>query len=307
MKVSTGTASGQIRSSVTADIRGAGVALAAKGSLRQSATVDPNCAAGRRTKSGSWLIRRAAAAASTIALTSAGLALALPAGAVSANIQTTDAVNVRPGPSTGSGSALAVMPSGTSPSFNCWTQGQNVGGVDVWFNITYGGVTGYYASYYDNSHYASDAEITAKYGIPQCGSAPTTSPAPQSAINWAEGYANARSTQYSGMCLLFVFNAWSNANINLRSQVAVGINGNTYPVDIWGHFSNGQTGGGTPPAGALVFYANRGGDRTLSHVTLSVGGGNTVSTSDGVASGIHYETISQHSYANYLGWWLPAS
>ena len=65
---------------------------------------------------------------------------------------------------------------------------------------------------------------------------------------------------------------------------------------------------GTPPAGALVFYSSTHG-RELSHVTLSIGGGRQVSTSDSVdGSNIHYETLAQHnrnSWSRYLGWWIP--
>jgi hypothetical protein len=244
---------------------------------------------------------RLLASAAAVAVTS-GAAVAVtagPAAAMSAPIQTTTYVNVRPGPSTSSGNPLAVMPPGTSPDFNCWIQGQNIGGVDVWFRVNYGRVSGYYASYYDNSSYSSDSQITSKYGIPHCGSA-----AAQNAANWAA--AEVGQNYDSGLCLSFVFQAWSAAGVNLRNYVTVPINGNTYPVDIWNHFNTGKMGGGSqPPVGALVFYANKQGNRTLSHVTISVGGGRTVSTSDGVASNVHYETIAQHSYANYLGWWLP--
>jgi uncharacterized protein YraI/surface antigen len=106
-------------------------------------------------------------------------ATAVPAGAISAPIKTTAAVNMRTGPST-SYSIVAVIPAGVSPSFNCWKQGQNVNGVDVWFNVTYGGHTGYYASYYDNSSYTTDSQITSKYHVPQCG---TTPPPPTGSIN----------------------------------------------------------------------------------------------------------------------------
>jgi uncharacterized protein YraI len=239
--------------------------------------------------------------AAAVAIAS-GAAIAMtagPAAAKSAPIKTTDYVNVRPGPSTSSGSPLAVMPPGTSPDYNCWAQGQNIGGVDVWFNVNYHGVTGYYASYYDNSSYSTDSQITSKYGIPPCISSPA-----QKAANWAA--AQVGKDYDSGLCLTFVFQAWSAAGVNLRDYVTVPINSNTYPVDIWNHFSKGTTGGGSqPPAGALVFYANKQGDPTLSHVAISVGGGRTVSTSDAVTSNVHYETIAQHSYANYLGWWLP--
>lgn len=246
---------------------------------------------------------RVLASAAVVAVTS-GAAVAVtagPAAAMSAPIRTTSFVNVRPGPSTGSGNPRTVLPPGTSPAFNCWIQGQNIGGVDVWFSVNYGGVTGYYASYYDNSSYSSDSQITSKYGIPHCGSPISTA---QNAANWAAAHVG--QNYESGLCLTFVFQAWSAAGGNLRNYVTVPINGNTYPVDIWNHFSTGTTGGGSqPPVGALVFYANRQGHRTLSHVTISVGGGRTVSTSDAVAPNVHYETIAQHRYANYLGWWLP--
>jgi hypothetical protein len=77
------------------------------------------------------------------------------------------------------------------------------------------------------------------------------------------------------------FEALQAAGVNLRNDVTVPIGSNTYPVDIWNHFNTGKTGGGSnPPTGALVFYSNQQGDRTLSHVAISVGGGRTVSTTD---------------------------
>jgi hypothetical protein len=249
---------------------------------------------------------RLLASIAVVAVTS-GAAIALtagPAAAMSAPIKTTSYVNVRPGPSTSSGNPQTVMPPGTSPAFNCWIQGQNIGGVDVWFSVNYDGVRGYYASYYDNSSYSTDSQITSKYGIPHCSSAAAQNSAAQNSANW--GAAHIGQNYDSDLCLTFVFQAWSAAGVNLRNYVTVPINGNTYPVDIWNHFNKGTTGGGSkPPVGALVFYANKQGNRTLSHVTISVGGGRTVSTSDAVASNVHYETIAQHSYANYLGWWLP--
>ena len=256
---------------------------------------------GATTASPGGRSRLLAARVAAVVLTSGAVMAAAigPAAAMSAPIRTTTYVNIRPGPSTGSGNPLAVMPPGTSPDFNCWTQGQNIGGVDVWFKVNYNGVIGYYASYYDNSSYSTDAQITSKYGIPYCGFSGA-----QSAANWAAAHVG--QNYDSGYCLTFVFQAWSAAGYNLRNDVTVPINGDTYPVDIWGHFNTGTMGGGShPPVGALVFYANKQGNRTLSHVTISVGGGETVSTSDGVASNVHYETIAQHSYANYLGWWLP--
>lgn len=101
--------------------------------------------------------------------------------AISAPIQITntggEGVYIRSEPNTSS-TRLGWMPEGASPDYNCFAYGQNINGVPVWFNVTYNGITGYYASYYDNSSYHSNAELTAKYGVPQCGSAPPAEPPP---------------------------------------------------------------------------------------------------------------------------------
>lgn len=124
------------------------------------------------------------------------------------------------------------------------------------------------------------------------------------AIAWAKNYLGTHED--TNLCLTFVSQAWAAAGVNLRNYITVSVNGNTYPIDIWKKFSAGTTGNGSqPPAGALVFYANKQGIADLSHVALSVGGGRTISTSDAVAGDVHFETITQHNYANYLGWWLP--
>lgn len=223
---------------------------------------------------------------------------------------------MRTGPGTGYPKILTV-PRGTSPQYNCWTQGDRVGGVDVWFNVTYGGQTGFITSKYDDSHYAKDSDITGKYGIPHCGD-PTPTPTPQpgdAKASQAISYASARvgSTAYNGACLRFVREAWASAGVDLRSQVTVAWGSNTYPQDIWGHFRSGTTGTGNPPPGALAFYlAKSGRSKTYSHITIATDrGGNTISTNDTVdRNKVHAESISQHSssgaYNYYVGWWMPA-
>jgi hypothetical protein len=89
-----------------------------------------------------------------------------------------EGVNIRAEPNAGS-AKLGWMPEGTSPDYNCFAWGQVINGVPIWFSVNYGGVTGYYASYYDDSSYHSNEELTAKYGVPLCGSAPPPSPAPE--------------------------------------------------------------------------------------------------------------------------------
>lgn len=91
-----------------------------------------------------------------------------------------EGVFIRPDPSTAN-PAVGWIPEGASPDYNCFVWGQNIGGVPIWFNVNYNGKTGYYASYYDDSSYHSNEELTAKYGVPLCGSAPpASSPAPTS-------------------------------------------------------------------------------------------------------------------------------
>ena len=90
-----------------------------------------------------------------------------------------EGVFIRPEPNT-SHPAVGWMPEGASPDYHCFVWGQNINGVPIWFNVTYNGKTGYYASYYDDSSYHSNEELTAKYGIPLCGSAPpAATPPPQ--------------------------------------------------------------------------------------------------------------------------------
>lgn len=85
--------------------------------------------------------------------------------------------NIRPVPNT-TQNPIGRIPEGASPEYNCFTYGQVINGVPVWFSVNYGGVTGFYASYYDDSSYRSEAELTGKYGIPKCGSIPPSAPAP---------------------------------------------------------------------------------------------------------------------------------
>lgn len=91
-----------------------------------------------------------------------------------------EGVFIRPEANT-SQPAIGWIPEGASPDYNCFAWGQVVNGVPIWFNVNYNGKTGYYASYYDDSSYHSNEELTAKYGVPLCGSgpvAPTATPAP---------------------------------------------------------------------------------------------------------------------------------
>lgn len=125
--------------------------------------------------------KRAAAQVAALAVVALLLAASI-AFAISAPIHIygtgTDGVLLHSGPTVGS-TRVGWMAEGTSPDYHCFTYGDNVNGVNVWFYVTKpgGGPTGYYASYYDDSSYQSEAELTSKYGIPKCGAAPPETPA----------------------------------------------------------------------------------------------------------------------------------
>lgn len=88
-----------------------------------------------------------------------------------------EGVFIRAEPNTSS-TRLGWMPEGASPDYNCFVRGQTINGVPIWFSVNWSGITGFYASYYDDGSYHSNEELTAKYGVPRCGSAPPLSPAP---------------------------------------------------------------------------------------------------------------------------------
>lgn len=83
---------------------------------------------------------------------------------------------------------IGRIPEGASPDYHCFVWGERVVTVPIWFYVTYNGVTGYYASFYDDSSYRSNEELTAKYGVPACPAASaapdpseTAQPPPESA------------------------------------------------------------------------------------------------------------------------------
>ncbi len=252
---------------------------------------------------------------------------------IKAPIAVTTSVNLRPGTSTASGSPLGTMPAGTSPGFLCWTTGEVVGGVDVWFKVYWSGTTGYYASGLDNSTYTTDSQITTKYGIPPCpgtstgggsggggtpagGATGTTTGGANTAIeaaaaNWARAQVGSKAWEYA--CLAFVYRAWEAAGVSRAAlnQIAGYTDGvTTYPVDEWAFWTAGHPPGGVwhsgfdpaPPAGAIIFYSNKLG-HDYSHATISLGGGSMISP--GTAGVIGPVSVTYNSYASMLGWWMP--
>lgn len=89
-------------------------------------------------------------------------------------------VGIRPAPDMGQ-PIIGGIPEGQSPDYHCYVRGQNVGGTDVWFYVTYGGVTGYYTSFYDDVPLEFQADLEGHYGIPRCDvQASASAPAPPS-------------------------------------------------------------------------------------------------------------------------------
>jgi len=117
--------------------------------------------------------------------------------------------------------------------------------------------------------------------------------------------------QYSGRCLRFVHDAYQYAGVDLNAYLTFVPNNNTYPNEVWPGIWNGwKDNAQPPPYGALVFYLYPSYDPD-SHVTISTGGGNEISTADKVnENNVHFETISQHASSGavntYVGWWLFA-
>jgi hypothetical protein len=250
---------------------------------------------------------------------------------IKAPIAVTAPVNIRPGPSSASGAPLTTMPAGTSPGFLCWTTGEVVNDVNVWFEVYWSGVTGYYASGLDNSSYTTDSEITTKYGIPPCGGSSGSggsgggggsSPAPSSgssgnttveaaAAQWARSQVG--STDWEYLCLSFVEHAWEAAGLSRASLDSISgftPNSGTYPIDEWRAWTSGHPPGGiwhdgfdsSPPNGAIIFYSNKLGDED-SHATISVGGGQMISP--GVLGVIGPVSVTYNDFATMLGWWMP--
>jgi hypothetical protein len=135
--------------------------------------------------------------------------------------------------------------------------------------------------------------------------AAAASPAEQAAVTWANNQVG--TNEYGYACLSFVRQAWAEGGVALKSEVSVSWGSNTYPDDLWGHFTAGTTGSGEPSTpGALIFYsAGSGGDAGSepSHVQIFVGNNTVVSSEDAFGTDVHTEPFGKHP--RELGWWLP--
>jgi hypothetical protein len=125
------------------------------------------------------------------------------------------------------------------------------------------------------------------------GSGPTA--AETAAVNWATGQLG--STGWNNLCLSFVQTAYSDAGINIKDDTSgVTWNNDTYPQDVWGHFTTGTTGTGAPPYGAVVFFLVNPQQHPISdsHVVIMSSGGEMISSNDAFnETDVHQETLTQ--------------
>lgn len=75
---------------------------------------------------------------------------------------------------------IGGIPEGQSPDYHCYVHAEYVYGTTLWFNVTYGGVTGWYTSFYDDVPLSWQGDIEGNYGIHRCGAEQQAAPAPAS-------------------------------------------------------------------------------------------------------------------------------
>lgn len=126
-------------------------------------------------------------------------------------------------------------------------------------------------------------------------------PAGNSAVAWAQ--AQEGSTNWDGLCLQFVSDAYSQAGISLASQAG----DSSSAISFWNSYGGAKyPASATPPAGALVVY-----DATSSnpygHIAISEGNGMAISSEERSYTGVHEFTIANRDAQGYvdLGYVIP--
>jgi hypothetical protein len=251
-------------------------------------------------------IRRAAAVTVPVALIAAGTVLAAPAATASSHVFPTmndnGGIYWRSGTNWNtpiSKSGYGVYP-GTKISVSCYQMGTaNVpGSADaMWVQASWASGPGTGTGWI-NEHFVNDGAPINKAapGVPPCSSS-----AASKAISWARQYLGTNDD--SGYCLLFVYQAYQAAGINIGSSSTA--------ASYWSGNPRGYTrhpGDKNPAVGSLVFWgatkANPAG-----HVGIYEGNNTVISTSSWPESGnqVHEWSFSGRNAAGYpyLGWMLP--
>jgi cell wall-associated NlpC family hydrolase len=127
------------------------------------------------------------------------------------------------------------------------------------------------------------------------------SAAEASAVAWAQ--AQMGSTQWDGLCLEFVYQAYLHAGVDITTQAG----GHYTAVEFWDTYAGTKNPpSDAPPAGALVFWAGTAAFPE-GHVAISEGNGMTISTEERTYAGVHEMTIANRNAQGYteLGWVMP--
>ena len=238
-----------------------------------------------------WMRRSTAVALATVAGLAATLMIAAEPAAASGTYATTAAVNVRSGPGTGY-SIIGSAASGASFTLLCqWQGGTNVSGNATWDKVTFSnGLTGAIADYYTTTPSWNSY-------APNTGACTTSSTREQRAMDWARSvlgnaYTNGdlgdSNHAWNGWCDNFVGHAYGLA----ASGFATAIDHYNY-MNSQGLINTT----GTPPSGALVFFAAAAINGYAGHVMLSEGNGNYITT----GSIIQRVSLTWPG-APYLGW-----
>lgn len=211
---------------------------------------------------------------------SAGPALAAPTGRVIAQT----CLNLRTSASS-TATVLGCIPYNTTITIACIQNGSSMTGpygtTKLWDKTTWGGKTGYVTDAY--VYTGSNSAVASK--------CPTPSPSASKAEN-ALKWANARigETGWNGWCEKFVENAYGTTG-RYASAIA--------------HYNavRGQVKTtGTPPKGAIAFYAAAAVNGGYGHVMISRGDGKYVTTAAKV------KVVDKNwPGAKYLGWYIPTA
>jgi uncharacterized protein YraI len=227
--------------------------------------------------------------------TIAGVAVTLTVSAQPAvaagTYSTTATVNVRSGPGTGYG-IIGSAANGATFTLLCqWQGGTNVNGNSTWDKVTFSnGLTGAISDYYTTTPSWNSY-------APNTGPCSSSSSREQRAMDWARSVLGQTHTNgdlgdsnhaWDGWCDNFVAHAYGLAASGYATAIA--------------HYNHMASQGlisttGTPPSGALVFYAAAAINGYAGHVMLSEGNGNYITT----APTIRRVSLTWPG-ATYLGW-----
>jgi hypothetical protein len=126
-------------------------------------------------------------------------------------------------------------------------------------------------------------------------------PAGNAATAWAE--AQMGRTDYDGLCLQFVGDAYLNAGIDIKTQAGDSSSAASY-WDTYGGEKHPPSE--DPPRGALVFWGATS-SNPYGHVVISQGGGKAMSSMERSYYGVHDMTIAyrDQQVGEQLGWIVP--